>query len=185
VKRPLPTPAEAADILGRKRTRPSRRPPPPAGRQLRKFLQTLDARFGQGPSALAARWPEIVGPEIARRTEPVKLVKPRGGGPASLELRVAPGAALIVQHQGPDILARVNLFLGSGAVGRLRIVQGPIRVRLVAESRPVQAVKARRRTAPLDAASEAELAAGVSAAQDAGLRDALLRLGRGVKRSEG
>lgn len=183
MKRPLPTPREAADILARKRTRPARRGPPAAGRQLRKFLQALDARFGQGPDALAARWPEIVGPEIARRTEPVRLVKPRGGGPAALELRVAPGAATIVQHQGPDILARVNLFLGAGAANKLRIVQGPVRPRAAAESRPVQAVKARRRTAPLDAATEAELAAGVAEVRDQGLRDALLRLGRGVKRS--
>jgi hypothetical protein len=175
--------AETADILGRKRTRPTRRPPPPAGRQLSKFLKALDARFGQGPDALAARWREIVGVDIARRTEPVKLIKPRGGGPASLELRVAPGAATIVQHQAADIIARANLFLGAGAVGKLRIAQGPVRPRAASEARPVMAVKARRRTTPLDAAAEAELAAGVAAARDSGLADALVKLGRAVKRA--
>jgi hypothetical protein len=183
VKRRLPSTAEAADILSRKRTRPTRRPPPAAGRQLRKFLQTLDARFGQGPQALAARWPEIVGADIARRTEPVRLVKPRGGGPASLELRVAPGAATVVQHQGLDIIARANLFLGAGAVGKLRIVQGPVRSRVAAQARtPVSGRK--RAGVPLDAAAEAELAQGVAAARDKGLQDALIRLGRGVKRAE-
>ena len=183
MKRTLPSLAEAADILGRKRTRPARRPPPVAGRQLRNFLQTLDARFGQGPQALAARWPEIVGADIARRTEPVRLVKPRGGGPASLELRVAPGAAVVVQHQGMDIIARANLFLGAGAVGKRRIVQGPVRAGATAEARPVAAVKARRYAGPLDAAAEAELAASVTAASDPGLRDALLKLGRAVRRA--
>ena len=73
MRRPLPTPAEAAEILARKRTLPQRRPPPPAGRGLRKLLKELDAKYGQGPGALQARWREIVGPDIARRTEPVKL----------------------------------------------------------------------------------------------------------------
>lgn len=183
MKRTLPSLAEAAEILGRKRTRPVRRPPPPVGRQLTRFVKALDARFGQGPGALAARWGEIVGPELARRTEPVKLVKPRGGGPASLELRVAPGAATVIQHQASEIIGRANLFLGAGAVGRLRIVQGPVRLRATSQARPVLVVKARRRSAPLDAADEAALAAGVTAARDERLAAALVRLGRAVKRS--
>lgn len=184
MRRPLPTAAEAAAILGRKRTRPTFRPAPPVGRQLTAFVKALDARFGQGPGALKARWREVVGPELARRTEPVRLVKPRGPGakdqPAALELRVAPGAAVLVQHQAADILARVNLLLGVGAVGRLRIVQGVVRP----PTERVAPVKARRRpSGPLDAAAEAELAAGVSGANDAGLREALTRLGRAVKQA--
>jgi hypothetical protein len=146
-------------------------------------LKALDARFGQGPGALQARWPEIVGEELARRTEPVKLTKPRGGGPATLELRVAPGAALLIQHQAADLAARVNLFLGSGSVGKLRIVQGPVKARTT-KTAPAQTALARRKTAPLDAAVEAEIAAGLVEAKDEGLKAALTRLGRAVKRSE-
>ena len=93
--RPLPTPAEAAEILARKRTRPQRRPPPVAGRGLSKLLKELDAKYGQGPGALQARWREIVGVELAKRTEPVKLTKPRGGGPGALEIRVAGASAAL------------------------------------------------------------------------------------------
>ena len=113
-------------ILAEKRTRPQRRPPPPMGRALNRTLRELDAKFGQGPGALIARWTEVVGADIARRTEPVKLTKGRNGGPSSLEIRVAGPSAAIVQHQAPDILARVNLFLGAEAVQKLRIVQGPL-----------------------------------------------------------
>ena len=186
MKRPLPTAAETLEILGRKRTRPVRRPPPTAGRQLTGLVKALDARFGQGPGALQTRWREVVGADLARRTEPVRLVKPRGPGakdqPAALELRVAPGAAVLIQHQAADILARVNLFLGAGAVGKLRIVQGPVKPRAIADT-PAQAAKARRRSGPLDAAAEAELAHGVEVVKDAQLRAALLRLGRAVKRA--
>ena len=176
MRRSLPTPTEAADILARKRTLPQRRPPPPAGRGLRKLLKELDAKYGQGPGALQARWREIVGPDIARRTEPVKLSKPRGGGPGALEIRVAGASAALIQHQAPEIVARVNLFLGEGAVNKLRIVQGPLRG-LAPEPRPQP-----RRTPPLDAAQEAELARGLESVPEGPLKAALLRLGRGVLR---
>ena len=127
-RRSLPTFQDAARILGEKRTRPVRRPPPPAGKSLAPLLRDLDKKFGQGAGALVARWREVVGPEIAKRTQPVKLVKGRNGGPSSLEIRVAGPSAAIIQHQAHDILARVNLFLGAEAVQKLRIVQGPLRV---------------------------------------------------------
>jgi len=175
--RPLPTPAEAAAILARKRTRPQHRPPPVAGRGLRRLLKDLDEKFGQGPGALQARWREIVGPDIAKRTEPVKLTKPRGGGPSALEIRVAGASAALIQHQAPEIVARVNLFLGAGTVNKLRIVQGPLRNLTGPTTKPP-----RRRTAPLDAAQEAELARSLADAPDGPLKAALLSLGRGVLR---
>jgi len=174
--RQLPTREEALLILARKRTRPQYRPAPPAGRALNRFVKELDAKYGQGSGALTARWREVVGPEIAKRTEPVKLVRGRNGGPSSLEIRVAGPAAAIVQHQAHDILARVNLFLGPDAVQKLRIVQGPL------QHKPAGAPP--RRKAPLDAAAEAKLAEGLAAAPDGKLKAALLALGRGVLRRQ-
>ena len=173
MRRRLPDLEETLRILRDKRTLPVRRPPPPAGRALRGFMKDLDGRFSQGASALIGRWREIVGPEIARRTEPVKLVKGRNGGPSALEIRVAGPAAAIIQHQAQDILARVNVFLGPDAVQKLRIVQGPLR-----RSEPVPS----RRRAPLDAAQEAELAQSLSEVAEGPLKAALLALGRGVLR---
>jgi hypothetical protein len=174
-RRRLPSSQEALRILAEKRTRPPRRPPPAAGRGLSKLLRDLDQKFGQGPAALQARWREVVGAEIARRTEPVKLVKGRNGGPSSLEIRVAGPSAAIIQHQAHEILARVNLFLGPDAVQKLRIVQGPLRH---APDPPPP----RRRPQPLDAAQEAELVQGLAGAPDGKLKNALLALGRGVLR---
>jgi hypothetical protein len=175
-RRSLPTPEEALRILATKRTRPARRPPPPLGRALGKALREFDAKFGQGPGALQARWREVVGAEIAKRTEVVKLTKGRNGGPSTLEIRVAGPAAAIVQHQAHEILARVNLFLGAEAVQKLRIVQGPLR-----PGAPAQPA-ARRRLQPLDAAQEAELEKGLAEAPDGPMKAALLALGRGVLR---
>ncbi len=180
--RSLPSAQEAARILRQSRTRPASRPPPPAGRALAKTLKTLDAKFGHGVDGIKARWGEIVGAQLARRTEPTKLVKPRAGGGSALEIRVDGPSATIVQHQGADILARVNLFLGAGAVASLRIVQGPLRG-LVRRAQP--AASRSRPKGPLDAAAEAALAESLADFPEGPLKHALARLGREVLRSDG
>jgi hypothetical protein len=180
--RRLPSVEEARQILAAKRTRRAPLPPPGAGRSLAPLIRALDEKFGQGSDGLAARWREIVGEALARRTEPVKLTKPRGGGGAVLDLKVEGPAAALIQHQAPDILARVNLFLGAGTVARLRVVQGPVR-RLAADQTAATAGKNRRRRAqPLDAAVEADLESGLARAADGPLKNALRRLGREVLR---
>lgn len=180
MRRPLPTTEEALAILGSKRTRPSPRPPPAAGRSLGPLLRTLDAKFGQGSEGLKARWREIVGETLSRRTEPTKLVKPRTGGAATLEVRVEGPSAALIQHQAQDILARVNLFLGTGAVNKLRIVQGPLRGHTKPDA--AGAAMRRRSKAPLDAAAEKALAESLEGFADGQLKEALTRLGREVLR---
>src|ERR1017187_6955705 len=86
--RDLPSAAEPARILATKRTRPIRRPPASAGRRLSGLIKQLDERFGSGPETLQARWREIVGENLAARTEPVKLSRPRNGSGGVLELKV-------------------------------------------------------------------------------------------------
>ena len=180
MRRPLPSPQEARDILARRPPRPPPRPIRHGGRGLTKLMKQLEERFGGGPDDLRSRWREIVGEALAGRSEPVKLVKSRAGG-ATLELKVAGPVAALVQHQAPLILDRLNLFLGPGSVAKLRIVQGPLSKASAAPPRPVAA---RRSRAPLDAAAEQSLAEGLADAPDGPLKAALLRLGREVLRSQ-
>jgi hypothetical protein len=181
--RSLPSQAEAAAILAARRPRAAPRPPRHAARGLSPIIKALEAKFGPGPNDLKGRWREIVGESLATRSEPVKLVKPRGGG-ATLELKVAGPVAALIQHQAPLILDRLNLYLGEGAVAKLRIVQGPLS-RGSGPSRPTAAKAAapiRRARPPLDAAAERKLAEGLATAPDGPLKDVLLRLGREVLR---
>jgi hypothetical protein len=181
--RKLPSSAEAAAILAARRPRPAPRPPRHVGRGLNKMMQRLEERFGRGPDDLKARWREIVGDALAGRSEPVKLVKSRLGkdsGGATLELKVAGPVAALVQHQAPLILDRLNLYLGAGAVARLRIVQGPLNPTALARKPALS----RRHKPPLDAAAERALAEGLAAAPEGPLKAALLRLGREVLRQE-
>ena len=176
MRRPLPTDAEVCEILSRRRTRPMPRPAPRAGRALQGLIKDLDNKFGRGASALEPRWREIVGDRLAGVSRPQKLTKGRDGQGGTLELRVAGPAALLVQHQADDILARVNLFLGEGAVSRLRIAQGPVKP-LPAAAAPTHRIG--KPAPPLPAAAEADLNASIEAAPDS-LKTALQKLGRAV-----
>jgi hypothetical protein len=181
MRRPLPSPTESVLILKARRTRPAPGPPPAAGRALAATLKALDTRFGKGGEGLKARWREVVGEALARRTEPVRLSRPRTGGAAALELRVAGPAATLIQHQAPDIIARVNLYLGAGAIDRVRIVQGPLRGG-PAPRAPVRAPPPVRLDQPLDAAAEQALAQDLGDLPDGALKAALTRLGRVMTR---
>lgn len=178
MRRPLPTSEEALAILSKKRTRPQFRSPPPAGKNLAPLLKSLEEKYGKGPAALQARWREIVGDTLARRTEPVRIIKGRNGDGGALELRVDGPVASLIQHQAPQITARLDMLLGKGVVTRLRIVQGPVKA-------PAAAVAQRpRRKPPLDAALEKQLADSLAEQPDGDLKQALLKLGRGVLASE-
>jgi hypothetical protein len=175
--RKLPSAQEAAAILARSRPRPPPRPPRHAARGLAAMMKSLEERFGRGSDDLRARWKEIVGESLAGRSEPVKLTRSRTGG-ATLELRVAGPVAALVQHQAPLILDRLNLYLGPGAVARLRITQGPL-------TRPPVAARStgsRRKRGPLDAAAERQLADSLADTREGPLKQALLKLGREVLR---
>ncbi len=179
--RSLPSHQEALQILAAKRSRPPRRPPPSAGKALARTIKALGEKFGgAGGEALGARWSEIVGRALARRTEPIRVIRSRAAPGAILELRVEGPSAALVAHQAQDILARVNLFLGVGAVGRLRIVQGPLTRRQGAPEKP----RRRRPTGPLDAAAEQALADSLAGFADGRLKAALERLGREVLRDQ-
>jgi len=180
-RRRLPDLEDARRILGEKRTRPIYRTARPLGGSLSPYLKGLESRFGAGP-LLQARWREIAGDVLARRTEPVRVVKGRGGAAGVLEVRVDGAAAPLIQHQAPDLIQRVNLFLGEGSVSRLRIVQGLVRAPVAASTAAAPVL--RRRKAPLSAAQEAELSKGLADAPEGPLKGALQRLGRAVMRGK-
>jgi hypothetical protein len=70
---------------------------------------------------LKAEWAAIIGAEWAALTWPHSL-----GRDGALKLRVAPSAALELQHRTPLLIERINVFFGRSVVSRLSLVQGPL-----------------------------------------------------------
>jgi hypothetical protein len=80
------------------------------------------AHAGFGDATLLIRWPEIVGPHIARIALPQKWQDGPDG--AVLTLKCEPGAAVLLQHQTRMLIERLNAYLGAGRIIRLRLVPG-------------------------------------------------------------
>jgi hypothetical protein len=145
-------------------------------RSLNKVTRPVLAKRGAAFAALAESWAEIVGPRLADDTLLAKLAQPRGGGPGTLHLRVTPGLALELQHVAPQLIERINAFLGHRAVERLAFVQRPI-----GPPSPRRKAGNVARSGP-DSASCRAAEAAAAAVPDPALRDALARLGSHVLR---
>ena len=142
------------------------------GQELPRIAGRALGKRGLGEGALLAEWSAVVGEQLSGETLPLKLSFPQGRRQNGvLKLRVSSAAALAVQHREPQILERINGFVGYGAVARLALVQGPIPGK--AETRPPP-----RR--PLTPAEAEHLASRVAQVPDRGLKSALERLGAAV-----
>lgn len=158
-------------------SKPSHSFPRPLADLLRKTLSEGFAQQGFASSELITRWGDIVGPEIAAHSEPMKIQWPRTTGddetePATLVLRVEGPAAIEIQHLSAVILERVNRFFGWQAVGRLALRQAPLRRTVKAPPPP-----------PPDPAVMARIEADLPAITAPDLRAALARLGAAIKRN--
>ena len=115
---------------------------------------------------LKTNWPAIIGADWAGVSWPVSLS--RDGG---LKLRVAPTAALELQHRAPLTIERINVFFGRHAVTRLILVQGPLPL-CTAPSAPA--------AAPLVAGNTEAFDERLDGISDPELRRALRQLGHTV-----
>ncbi len=98
------------------------------GRLLPKEVVAIYRRRGFLHHEIVARWPLIVGEQLARVTLPLAIrhAGVRQQRKSTLELKVAPGFAPAVQHEQERLLAAINRYFGHRAVTRLIIRQGPV-----------------------------------------------------------
>jgi hypothetical protein len=140
----------------------------------------LRRRAGIGVG-LVQSWDEIAGARLAATTRPERIAWPRRAHeddpfePGTLIIACEGVAALHLQHESGEVIARVNAFLGFAAVARLKIVQKPVAA--PAKPRPAQRALSLPEAARLDGM--------VRGIEDDGLREALARLGRSVVGSRG
>jgi hypothetical protein len=115
-----------------KQSKEPTRPEPPArrnrvaaiGLDAGQLAQSAFARAGFADPSLVLRWDEIVGPDIARFAQPLKLSESASG--ATLTLKADPAAAIFLQHESRALCGRINAYLGRPVVQRLRFVSGQV-----------------------------------------------------------
>ncbi|MGE0595662.1 MAG: DciA family protein [Hyphomonadaceae bacterium] len=162
---PKPSEASAAQALDARRGRASKAAAPKAGKAVAALLRPLLPQGGMGLSELKRRWADIVGPSYASKSAPEKLAA------GTLTLRAPAAIAPFLQQQVPLLIERLRL---AGAnVKTIRIEQR--------SAAPAPKSNLRGLKRPLGEAEEAALAQKLDRVTDAGLKSALLRLGRAVK----
>jgi hypothetical protein len=131
----------------------------------RKALGKRGMAFG----SLLAEWASIVGPRLADRTLPFRIVFPSGRREeGTLHLRVSTSIALDIQHFAPELMESINIFFGYRAVTRLKLMQA---------GRPLPTYT-KPRLRPLSVTEHEAIDAAVATIPDAGLAAALARFGR-------
>ncbi len=99
--------------------------PQPLGRMLQgMFRGAPGVARARAFAGLKQDWLAIAGPEFGEISWPERFEPSRNGRAGVLAIRAASGAALLLQHDGPRLIERVNGYLGADAVGRIRIVPG-------------------------------------------------------------
>ena len=138
-------------------------------------------KHGFSSAALIEEWDSVIGPELAATCQPVKLAFPprqRDGG--TLHIRADSGTALELQHLEPQIIQRVNAFLGYAAVARLTYIQAPMTQRQMDARQSRKSPETSVAPPPIPAATAKEIAA----VDDPDLRASLERLGTAIRQSE-
>lgn len=151
--------------------------PVPVGDLAGAILDPVLRRRAGISMGLVQSWEDIVGPRLADKTRPERIAWPKHRHeddpfePAVLHVACEGFAALALQHETGEVIARINSFLGFSAIGRIKIVQKPV-------SREVKASRLPPRQ--LGADERARIEQSVAGIDDDGLREALERLGTGV-----
>lgn len=126
--------------------------------------------------ALIDAWPEIAGARVAEASCPLKIDWPRrrheddAFEPGVLVVATEAMAALHIQHQTGEIVGRINAFMGFDAICRVRLVQKQF----------AEPPRPRGKARPLTADEAERIERLADGFDDAGLRDAVRRLGRSV-----
>ncbi|MFZ5616058.1 MAG: DciA family protein [Pseudomonadota bacterium] len=105
-------------------TRAARSAAPALSRFSAQVLADLARKTRFVDPDLAANWPVLAGPEIARLCRPGRLTGGREG--RTLEVVVPHGAAAAsVEFASETLRRRLNDYFGPNAIARIAVIQGP------------------------------------------------------------
>lgn len=98
----------------------------PVAAALPKIAAKAIGRRGFAEASLITEWHMVVGAELAKVSQPVKLAFPPGARTnGTLHISVQGGVATELQHLEPQVVERINGHFGYGAIARLRFIHAP------------------------------------------------------------
>lgn len=161
----MPTPKKSSPVKRRFKT-------VQAGSVLNAHVRKVAEKRGFSETRLLTDWESIVGAEVAKLTQPIRVGYGRKGLGATLHINVLTGSAPEVQMYEGLIRERVNTCYGFNAITKLRIAGTFVQAR-----NAHSAEKTTQKPPQMTPATKATLAD----VKDSGLRAALGQLGLTVK----
>ena len=143
------------------------------GTNVTKIVKPLISKRGFGNSEIINNWVNIVGDKLAQNITPQKISYNRNSNvDGVLLLRVnSSSVALEIQYIEKQIVNKINTYFGFGAIGRIKIIQGPIPA---PEKKIVDKIKTVANT------DKIELERKLNSVKDPDLRVALAALGTAI-----
>lgn len=140
------------------------------------LLSESARKRGFARTEILTLWQELVGPEIAAGSQPAELKwarrqfgrHPESGG--TLLIYADGPTALLINHDTPRILERINRLFGYEAVTKIRVSQ-----RAIAARQPQ-----RRKVPIITLEDELRISKAIAGISDERLRSSLERFGRNV-----
>ena len=146
-------------------------------KHFKALTRAVYERHGFAYGEILAQWEAILGERLSEHTRPSRIRWPKQPGSARkyggvLVIQTNPGFALELQYEVPRLIERVNSYFGYGAIAGVKIVQGALK-------------PGKNKRHPKPAAPDSDLTPGLkerlARIDDEALREALARLGRGLK----
>ena len=143
------------------------------GTNVTKIVKPLISKRGFGNSEIINNWVNIVGDKLAQNITPQKISYNRNSDvDGVLLLRVnSSSVALEIQYIEKQIVNKINTYFGFSAIGRIKIIQGPIPT---PEKKIVDKIKTVANT------DKIELERKLNSVKDPDLRVALAALGTAI-----
>jgi protein-disulfide isomerase len=141
--------------------------------RLTSNLTGKGAKARSSVTRLRVDWTAIVGPDLARVTQPDALLAGRSAAKL-LRLKVESAMALEIQHRGAQIVERVNAYFGHRMIDDIRLVQGSLAHKPLPPPLPKP-----------DARTMQQIESRAADVKDPELRAALVRLGARVATRRG
>ena len=95
-------------------------------KHFRSLTGGIFQRHGFAQADVLSHWPDIMGPELAKLCLPERIRWPQKGElgnhrGATLSVKAFAGEALSVQYAAPQMIEKLNSFLGHGAITKIKI----------------------------------------------------------------
>ena len=146
-------------------------------KHFKALTKAVYERHGFAYGEILAQWEAILGERLSEHTRPSRIKWPKQPSSARkyggvLVVQADPGFALELQYEVPRLIERVNSYFGYGAIAGVKIVQGTVK--------PGPNRRRKEPAAP-DLGEALGLNERLAGIDDEALRNALVRLGRGLK----